>query len=274
MGKTADVHQSIWSDPWFADLSVEAKLLYFWAITNEHANLAGIYIVGRRLIEFESGLTSSRFERAIAELQGKLVYDESTGTIWVVGRVKRVRSRTAQIAKSIARAVEECEVSEIRTAFLAKYGCERWLEPALGDLASQAGNGEPHPRFTRTSPEVPSQSQSQSQSQQKNQLPQSAATPLSDLLADLIAKNGSRRPRVGKRWADAERLLLEADDRDPQEAERLIRWCQADEFWRANVLSMPKFRERYDQLRLQAQRNGGGFAQASAFRPMPGEAAA
>lgn len=87
-----------------------------------------------------------------------------------------------------------------------------------------------------------------------------ADAPLSKLLADLIAKNGSRRPRIGKRWLDAERLLLTADDRDPAEAERLIRWCQADEFWRGNILSMPKFRERYDQLRLQAQRGEGGSA--------------
>lgn len=85
-----------------------------------------------------------------------------------------------------------------------------------------------------------------------------ADAPLSKLLADLIAKNGSRRPRIGKRWLDAERLLLTADDRDPAEAERLIRWCQADEFWRPNILSMAKFREKYDQLRLQAQRGDGG----------------
>jgi hypothetical protein len=32
----------------------------------------------------------------------------------------------------------------------------------------------------------------------------------------------------------------------------MIRWCQADEFWRGNILSMPKLREKYDQLRLKA----------------------
>ena len=78
---------------------------------------------------------------------------------------------------------------------------------------------------------------------------------LSHLLADLIEANGSKRPTVGKRWADAERLMLERDKRDRSETERLIRWCQADEFWRANILSMPKFREKYDQLRLQARRS-------------------
>ena len=37
------------------------------------------------------------------------------------------------------------------------------------------------------------------------------------------------------------------------QAEWLIRWCQADPFWRRNVLSMPTFRAKYDQLRLKAE---------------------
>lgn len=84
--------------------------------------------------------------------------------------------------------------------------------------------------------------------------------PLSHLLAELIEANGSKRPAVTKRWVDAERALLAADGRPRDEAEQLIRWCQADEFWRGNVLSMPKFREKYDQLRLNAQRKPRGGA--------------
>lgn len=34
---------------------------------------------------------------------------------------------------------------------------------------------------------------------------------------------------------------------------RITRWCQGDEFWRSNVQSMPKLREKFDQLRLKAQ---------------------
>lgn len=83
-----------------------------------------------------------------------------------------------------------------------------------------------------------------------------ADAPLSHLLADLIEENGSKRPEVGKAWVDAERLLLSKDERPRQEAESLLRWCQAHEFWRSNVLSMPTFRRQYDKLRLQAQRRG------------------
>lgn len=73
-------------------------------------------------------------------------------------------------------------------------------------------------------------------------------------LADRIEANGSKRPAVGQRWRDAARLMLDTDGRTEQQIHNAIEWCQADEFWRANVLSMPKLRDKYDALRLAAQR--------------------
>lgn len=75
-----------------------------------------------------------------------------------------------------------------------------------------------------------------------------------DHLAERIEANGANRPSVTTKWRDAARLMLDNDKRTEQEIHGAIDWCQADEFWRANVLSMPKLREKYDQLRLQAQR--------------------
>lgn len=76
---------------------------------------------------------------------------------------------------------------------------------------------------------------------------------LCTLLADLIESNGLKRPTITKKWRDASRLMLDRDKRDPTQAERLIRWTQTDEFWRGNVLSMPKFRDKYDQLLIRAR---------------------
>lgn len=75
---------------------------------------------------------------------------------------------------------------------------------------------------------------------------------LSDLLADLIAENGSLRPNVTDRWITAIRLMITKDSRTPEQIENAIRWSQNSEFWRTNILSTPKLREKYDQLRLQA----------------------
>lgn len=76
-----------------------------------------------------------------------------------------------------------------------------------------------------------------------------------DLLADLIESNGSKRPAITKRWRDSARLMLDADGRPLAEVKAVMRWSQDDNFWRSNVLSMPKFREKYDTLRLQSGRD-------------------
>lgn len=91
---------------------------------------------------------------------------------------------------------------------------------------------------------------------------------LCDYLADAIEANGSLRPTVTDRWRDAARLMIDADGRTEDQIRRAIDWCQADTFWRTNILSMIKLREKYDQLRLAASRpgaNGGnGLANGSA----------
>lgn len=77
---------------------------------------------------------------------------------------------------------------------------------------------------------------------------------LCTLLADLVEANGAKRPTVTKKWRDAARLMLDRDGHSVEQIEWLIRWSQHDEFWRANILSMPKFRDKFDQLRLKATR--------------------
>lgn len=72
-------------------------------------------------------------------------------------------------------------------------------------------------------------------------------------LVDRIARNGSKRPRITKGWRDAARLLIDADGRSEKQVHTAIDWCQDNEFWRSKVMSMPKLRDKYDQLRLEAK---------------------
>lgn len=96
---------------------------------------------------------------------------------------------------------------------------------------------------------------------------------LCDLLADLIEGNGSKRPTVTAAWVAEGERMLRIDKREADKVERCIRWCQADPFWRANILSMTKLRAKYDQLRLAAQRQRearqGAAAPVTASREAP-----
>ena len=126
------------------------------------------------------------------------------------------------------------------------------VRPALVPRVSQ------HPSQAKPSPTKPSQLST------KELLVEDSLEPISELrpeverlcilLRDLVVANGSKAPVIGPSWHTAARLMLVADGREPDAAERLMRWCQADSFWRGNVLSMPKFRKGYDQIRLHAER--------------------
>ncbi|ERG63469.1 hypothetical protein L332_03470 [Agrococcus pavilionensis RW1] len=80
---------------------------------------------------------------------------------------------------------------------------------------------------------------------------------LLDLLDAEIAANGGRVPSRTKKNRDAMRLLLDRDGRSEEQVAAAIRWAQGSEFWRANILSAVKLREKYETLRLQAQRERG-----------------
>lgn len=72
-------------------------------------------------------------------------------------------------------------------------------------------------------------------------------------LRDLIVANGSKEPTITQEWRRQARLMIDNDKRDLSKALNLIEWCQKDSFWQGNVLSMPKFRQQYDQLALKAR---------------------
>lgn len=84
----------------------------------------------------------------------------------------------------------------------------------------------------------------------KNDRPEIVA--LCKHLRNRMIENDCKRPKITKEWLDAARLMLDNDRRDAEKAHNLIDWCQNDTFWRSNILSMPKFRDQYDKLRLRA----------------------
>lgn len=105
--------------------------------------------------------------------------------------------------------------------------------------------------------------------------PSSDALRLSGLLGDLIAGNNPKTAQLqtGKRegtisrWAKDMDRMIRLDGRSPEEVTGVIEWCQADSFWRCNILSGAKLREKYDTLLLQMQREGEKSAHGGSVVP-------
>lgn len=75
---------------------------------------------------------------------------------------------------------------------------------------------------------------------------------LADFMLKEIRKNNPehKSPNLQK-WADEFRKIIEIDKRDKAEVSKLIRWVQADDFEKVNVLSPTKLRTRYDNLKMK-----------------------
>lgn len=70
---------------------------------------------------------------------------------------------------------------------------------------------------------------------------------------EAISRNGVRAT-ITEKWRTEARLMLDKDHRDQLEVREVIDWCVQDEFWKANVHSVPTLRQKYDRLRLGMQR--------------------
>lgn len=84
----------------------------------------------------------------------------------------------------------------------------------------------------------------------------SEAMRLATLLRDRIRAHtpNARVPATSARlqpWATVFDLMLRLDRRAPPDVEAVIAFATSDTFWRANILSAGKLREKYDQLNIK-----------------------
>lgn len=78
---------------------------------------------------------------------------------------------------------------------------------------------------------------------------------LSVLLRDLILRrdeNSRCKNADMQKWSKEIDLLHRKDNRSYENIEKIIRWCQQDTFWKANILSTHKLREKFDSLYQKA----------------------
>ena len=79
---------------------------------------------------------------------------------------------------------------------------------------------------------------------------------LSNLLVKEIQKNMPtfKEPNIDG-WANHIRLMREQDNRTKEQIEFIIKWAQHSSFWKPNILSTKKLREKFDTLVGQAKRD-------------------
>lgn len=85
---------------------------------------------------------------------------------------------------------------------------------------------------------------------------------LTNHLIDLLKINNPnvKVPASLDKWNDEMDKLERIDKYDFMQIRSVIDWCQKDPFWKGNILSVPKLREKIGTLMMQMQRPKGNFS--------------
>ncbi len=87
---------------------------------------------------------------------------------------------------------------------------------------------------------------------------------LSNYLLERIRGNDPKikKPNL-QNWAEHVDKLIRIDGRSPQEIRQVIDYCQSDTFWKSNILSTKKLREKFSALWIKVNGIGGNLAEES-----------
>jgi len=89
---------------------------------------------------------------------------------------------------------------------------------------------------------------------------QQMANKLTDLLISKISGNNAAwllpNQQIHTKWSKTMELMLSKDKRSPEDIERIICWCQADNFWKGNILSCDSLRKHFDRFLVQSKSQG------------------
>ncbi len=278
-----NVSTSFWDHPKIRRVSAEAKLIALCLLTNRRSHISGLFYMPIRDLAHDAGLPEDRTRAALEELQvppmdGRdpfCLYDEEHETVWVCGMMD-MGSRSPKIVRAVEKHLLEIHSRELIAAFLRRYDTLSIEYPYPIDTVSipyrrfreNAGyppSPIPTPIPDPQAPEVYPKAQGNVAARQKR-----AATPPSDaalevsryLLEAIRSWNPEFAPQGGdeaavKRWArDIDLALRNDPGRTPERLRAAIDYAHRGagaDFWRPNILSGKKLREKYDTMSAQAR---------------------
>lgn len=262
----ARIKVTLWGDPDFRKMSLPAQHLYLLLVTSPKMNLCGV--TDWRPIRI-SALTEGHVHKGVQGAADELtagdyiVIDDETEEVLVRSFIRHDETiKTPNIAAAVAKdyagvtsqILQGVIVHEIKRLQTDEPSWKGWgmVKPVLEnpsiDPSTLKVSVKASVKVSGKESDIPLPST-------LNQQPSSIREDVGRLckhLADRIEENGSKRPEITRGWLDSARLLIDKDKRTEEQVHTCIDWCQQDEFWRTNILSMPKLREKYDQLRLKA----------------------
>jgi hypothetical protein len=251
MARIRSVKPEFWNDRKLARLSRDARLLFIalWNLSDEHGRLQGdARFIKGHCLPYDDDLDLDAVEGLLDELaeHGRVQRYEHEGDPYLflptLAKHQRLDSERQPSrlpppppAEKVAEPTEKSADCADKVAEPTGKSEEVAAKQVAGSRLQVAGDvaQEDPPRGRQSDP--------------------TDADHLCDYFVSAISKNGVKAT-ISERWRTEARLLLDRDKRPPEEVRAVITWATSDTFWKANILSIPKLREKYDQLRLAMER--------------------
>ncbi|HLV85812.1 MAG TPA: hypothetical protein VKV39_02475 [Candidatus Sulfotelmatobacter sp.] len=273
MARYRKIDTRMWGDAKFRALSspaISGKYLWIFLLTGPHTtNLPGLFRGGEKSLAEEVGWSVEGFRKGFRELfqEGLIKADWNARVVWIPNAIKYNPPENPNVVKSWRDSWDEVPECPLKSeAYERLKGFTEGLGEGFGKafrkccakgLANQEQEQE---QELNTSSERKTYSDQESKEPGKKGTHEESpeASRLAVLLKSEILGNKPDfriTPAQLRKWEQTADRMLRLDGRTEGQIAALIRWAQQDEFWMANILSMDKLREKFDQLSLKASQS-------------------
>ena len=236
MAKSRMINTRFWIDDYTSNLDPIEKLLFLYLLTNTATEICGVYELPLKIVAVETGIDKEMVEKIVKRFtkDKKIFYIK--GWVYVVNFTKHQTNNP-----SVETGIERC-LNEV----------PREIIQAVDKLlASSTQSGTLNlTKLNLTKPNLTKLNFS------------SKDMKMVDLLISLIQQNTPSWNFKGNKetWAEHIEKLHRIDNRSYENIELMIRWVQQDSFWKQNILSTSKLREKFNDLipRVMVSAKGKG----------------
>lgn len=255
--KTALVKTDLCDDDLFFELNIDTKLLYMIILLSPERGVGRIFRLSKRMQSFRTGLSEKQLLTCQEQLEAAGVvyfYDQYVYMTEKSSFIQPVKGKLTAV--TLERELKALPADVIR-AF--KLRVEELTEVSLGDsLLWLSGDSPVHVNVNDKVNDIVSvKDKDLAIGKQSSE----EAVTLAGTLRKAMDRNREiagqeprkPKPREIEKWAADIEKIHTKDGESWETIYMVLMWCQQDLFWRKNILSGSKFREKFEQLLISAK---------------------
>jgi len=244
--KTVIVKTSFWEEEDFNALHIDTKLVYVYILTNSRHGLSRYIKINKQIMSACTGLNVTTIENALGQLKDMKWIDFYAS--YVVVTKNHVEPKKGRFtAESVER-----EISEVPRHVLEYFNHNLTVVEDDATTSNSTGIIPVHKdnnKYNIKDIDIDSNKTISAKQPKEKKYTEDDVT-VTRLLFSLMKENYPNIVKRDPKESDYEHMnkIHRIDKRDYQTINDVIIWCQQDDFWKANILSVGKLRKHFEKL--------------------------